>query len=163
MIKNCCYTLLFLLSFCCFGQDYNESVIQDIQKYKIASEGDLYKDITNDIQYIGASDGSLKILITQYAKVISKVASYTLRNIESGMVFTFNSVTDVTLTVPAGLPIGTNISIYQLGAGVVTIIPGTGVTLNHRLNFRRTAGLHAGVGVLSTAQDVYHLTGDLTN
>ncbi len=147
----------------CYGQNYTEVEIAGIHFSKTAGEGDMYKDITNDIQYIGASDGSLKILITKYAKIIHKTGSYTLKEVESGMAFTIESTQDVEFTLPAGTPIGTHISIYQTGDGKITIIGAAGVTVFHRLNYFQTAGKHAGVGVLCTALNTYHLTGDLKN
>lgn len=153
--------LLFFTIYSGFAQDYTESEIATIHRGNLAGEGDLYMDTTNNIQYIGVTDGSLKILITKFAKVIVKTAAYTLKEVESGMAFTFDSTVDINFTLPAGLPIGTHISIYQIGEGKVTIVGATGVIIYHRLAYSQTAGKHAGVGVLATAQNVFHLTGDL--
>ena len=60
------------------------------------------------------------------------------------------------------MPVGYNVSIYQIGTGVVTIQGAAGVTVRHRLLRFKTAGQDAGVGVLSTGTDTYHITGDLT-
>ncbi len=96
------------------------------------------------------------------ATVITKTTSYTLTNNDLGSVFRFNSSSPMTLTIPAGFPIGSNISVYQVGTGQVTIVGAAGVTVRNRLSIFRTAGQDAGVGIMSTDTDVYHITGDLT-
>ena len=91
--------------------------------------------------------------------VVPKTASYALVASDNGKVFTFSSSTDVILTVPTGLPIGFNVSIYQIGAGTVTVSGGT--TILNRLSRFKTAGLSAGAGLIITATNTAHLTGDL--
>ena len=92
--------------------------------------------------------------------VIAKTASYVLTENDNGAVLTFNSSTAMTLTIPSGLPIGYNVSVYQIDTGKVTII-GSGATIKNRLSRFKTAGKNAGVGIVSTSTDVYHLSGDL--
>ncbi|WP_435263339.1 hypothetical protein [Tenacibaculum sp. nBUS_03] len=94
-------------------------------------------------------------------EVINKTASYTLTSADNGKVFTFNTVTDVTLNVSAGLPIGFNISIYQVNTGKVEIIGVGGVTVLNRLSRFKTAGKDAGAGLICTSTNNFHLTGDL--
>lgn len=97
-----------------------------------------------------------------YAPIVApKTANYTLTSQDDGNVITFNSATNVTLTVPAGLPIGFNISIYQIGTGQVTITGAGGVAVRNRLSRFVTAGINAGAGIISTATNVYHVSGDL--
>lgn len=91
--------------------------------------------------------------------VENKTANYALVAADNGKVFTFNSTADVTLTVPTGLPVGYNVSIYQTNTGKV-IISG-GATILNRLSRFKTAGKDAGVGLVATAADIFHLTGDL--
>lgn len=95
------------------------------------------------------------------ATVENKTANYTLTADDNGKVFTFSSATDVTLTVPNGLPVGFNISIYQTNAGQVTIAGAGGVTILNRLSRFKTAGQHAGAGLICTSTNNFHLTGDL--
>ncbi|MCW2119853.1 beta strand repeat-containing protein [Flavobacterium sp. 7A] len=91
--------------------------------------------------------------------VVPKTANYTLVAADNGKVFTFNSAAAVTLTVPTGLTIGYNVSIYQTGIGNVTIAGGA--TILNRLSRFKTAGKDAGVGLIITATNTAHLTGDL--
>ncbi|WP_238527913.1 hypothetical protein [Aquimarina agarivorans] len=93
--------------------------------------------------------------------VVPLTASYTLINSNNTNVLTFDSATDITLTIPTGLPIGYNISIYQIGDGQVTITGAGGVQIKNRLSRFKTAGRDAGVGIISTATNIFHITGDL--
>ena len=95
------------------------------------------------------------------AEVVNRTTNYTLTADDNGKVFTFNSTSDITLTVPSGLPVGFNISIYQTNTGRVTVSGAGGVTIFNRLSRFRTAGQHAGAGLVSTSTNNFHLTGDL--
>jgi len=86
--------------------------------------------------------------------------NYTLTADDDKCVLTFNSNTDVSLRVPKGLPIGYNVSIYQIGKGRVTII-GSGTTIRNRSLRYTTAGLDAAVGILCTGTNTFHVSGDL--
>ena len=92
--------------------------------------------------------------------VLTKSTNYTLVLSDDCAILRFNSGTDVTLTIPSGLPVGFNISIYQVGTGKVSMV-GSGVIVKNRLSRFKTAGKDAGVGAVSTATNVFHLTGDL--
>lgn len=99
--------------------------------------------------------------------VLPLTASYTLTLADSGKVITMTSAEATVITVPSTLPVGYNVSIYQLGAGSVKIT-GSGVTISNRLNRFKTAGPNAGVGLVGTVATVaggnattFHLTGDL--
>ncbi|MEX0273219.1 MAG: hypothetical protein AB3N16_02465 [Flavobacteriaceae bacterium] len=93
--------------------------------------------------------------------VFAKTADYTVVSADGGNVLTFNSSSDVTLTIPSGLPIGFNISVYQIGDGKVSIVGASGVTILNRLSRFKTAGKDAGAGLICTATNIFHLTGDL--
>ena len=100
--------------------------------------------------------------------VLPLTASYTLTLADSGKVITMNNDGPTVITVPSTLPVGYNVSIYQLGAGTVTITGASGVNVVNRLSRFKTAGPNAGVGLVGTAAAVaggnattFHLTGDL--
>ncbi len=93
--------------------------------------------------------------------VETKTGNYTLTPADDGNVLRFNSASNVTLTVPGGLPIGYNVSIYQIGTGKVIITGAGGVTVSNRLSRFRTAGVNAGAGLVCTSNNIFHLTGDL--
>lgn len=93
--------------------------------------------------------------------VFLKTGNYTLLDTDNHNILTFNSATDITLTVPTGLPTGYNVSIYQIGDGKIFISGVSGVTIKNRLLRFKTAGKDAGAGIISTNTNVFHLTGDL--
>lgn len=154
-----CILLLIINSV--FSQNYTPVQIKNISDNKLAFEGDMYLDTVNNVQYIGTTDGNLKVLVPKFVRVINKTAAYTLDWHDSGVVLTFNTAANVVLTVPPGLPIGFNISVYQLGAGNVVFTPGAGVTLSNRLSIFKTSGPGSGAGVVSLGTNIYAVTGDL--
>lgn len=94
------------------------------------------------------------------ATIKALTASYTVVAADNGLIITINNAAATTLTLPSGLPIGFNISVYQIGAGNVTI-SGSGTTIKNRLSRFKTAGLDAGIGIVCTATNTFHVTGDL--
>lgn len=94
------------------------------------------------------------------APIKEVLSNYTLQATDTGHVLKVNSSTDVTITVPSGLPTGFNISIYQYGTGIITF-NGSGTTLFNRSDRFKTAGQHAGVGIVCMTTNEFHLVGDL--
>jgi hypothetical protein len=93
--------------------------------------------------------------------VLTKTVDYTLTIDDNSAVLRFDTISDVTLTIPSGLPVGFNVSIYQVNTGKVLIAAGAGVTVKNRLLRFKTAGIDAGAGIVSTAANTFHITGDL--
>ncbi len=122
------------------------------------AEGTLAFDTTVKKLYVYADTTWKEVLFSP--NVVAKTGDYTLVIGDNANVLTFNSSTPVTLTIPSGFPVGYNVSVYQIGTGKVTIV-GSGTTVLNRLNRFRTAGKDAGIGIVCTATDTYHLTGDL--
>lgn len=97
-----------------------------------------------------------------YAPLVKpQTTDYTLTTLDDGNVLTFNSNSDITLTIPTGLETGFNISLYQIGNGRVTIVGAAGVNVLNRLSRFRTAGTNAGVGIICIAPNTFQVTGDL--
>lgn len=115
-------------------------------------------DLESVMQFNGATWDRLYEAGVQ---ILPKTTDYTVIAQDNGKIFTFDSAVDVTITIPAGLPVGFNISIYQISDGRVTISGDGGVEIKNRLNRFRTAGKDAGVGLVCTATNIFHLTGDL--
>ncbi len=122
-------------------------------------EGALVFD--SDLKKVYQFNGTEWKELLQSPSVFNKTGNYTLVASDNLNILTFNSATDVTLTIPTGLVIGFNVSIYQIGNGKVTITGAGGVTVKNRLSRFKTAGLDAGVGIVCTATNVFHVTGDL--
>ncbi len=133
----------------------------DINAIPIATiqEGALVFD--SDTKKVYQFNGTEWKEFLQSPSVFNKTGNYTLAAGDNLNILTFNSATDVTLTIPAGLVIGFNVSVYQIGNGKVTITGAGGVTVKNRLSRFKTAGLDAGIGIVCTATNVFHVTGDL--
>ena len=163
-MKKILQIILFIFPFVTFATTTDELVqihvltTAEITALSAPVDGTLAFDSTIKKLYVYAN-GTWKPLIFA-AKVIEKTGNYTLTQGDNEAVFTFNSSSAITLTIPSGFPVGYNVSIYQIGTGKVTVV-GSGTSIKNRLSRFRTAGKDAGVGIVSTASDVYHLTGDL--
>ena len=113
--------------------------------------------------YAGATNGWTKLSIAP--NIIDKTADYTLVSSDDGNVITFPGDADYTLTIPAGLPVGFHISVYQkddgaINNGNITIL-GSGATIINRLSNFVTAGDGSGIGIIALEADTYYITGDL--
>jgi hypothetical protein len=70
---------------------------------------------------------------------------------QTGGFFRCTASTGVTVTLPSNLPVGTTLTFGQAGTGQITFVAGAGATLVNRSGHTRTAGQHALVSVLVTA------------
>jgi len=169
MKNNRVYTLVFVVLLC--GTSFVHAIFDGNYLFELQNATNtemnnvptpnrgmmLYNRDENRVYYY---NGTQWVSVMKGALVLPKTASYTLVAADNRAVLTFNSSTPVTLTIPSGFPVGYNVSVYQTGTGKVTIV-GSATTVLNRLNRFRTAGQDAGVGIVSTANNVYHLTGDL--
>lgn len=89
--------------------------------------------------------------------------SYTLVKSDAGKVVEMDKATANNLTVPPAADVawvvGTTIEIYQKGAGQVTVVPGTGVTVRAP-NGLKTANQYSTIGLRLRATNEWVLTGD---
>lgn len=80
-------------------------------------------------------------------------------------VVTFGSGSATTVTVPpnasVAFPVGTQIDCVQLGAGAVTFVGGSGVTVSSLSGNLKIAGQYVGVTLLKTATNTWILMGSL--
>ena len=163
-MKKLLQIILLTVPFVAFATTTDELVqihkltTAEITALSTPSDGTLAFDSSIKKLYVYAN-GMWKPLIFA-AKVVEKTGDYTLVQGDNEAIFTFNSSSAITLTIPSGLPVGYNVSIYQTGTGKITVV-GSGTSIKNRLSRFRTAGKDAGVGIVSTTSDVYHLTGDL--
>jgi hypothetical protein len=88
--------------------------------------------------------------------------TYTLASTDNGNVVTLSNASAITLTVPSGLGAGFGCEIIQLGAGVVTVSAGGGVTVNSYSSLFKTAGQHAAATLIAYAADTFNLSGNLS-
>lgn len=84
---------------------------------------------------------------------------------DAGGFIEFTNASPVAFTIPpnssVAFPIGTRIELRQGGAGVVTITPGVGVTLQSRAAAYASAGQFAICGVKKIATDTWGVMGDV--
>ena len=90
------------------------------------------------MQYLGVDTSQTALTTKGYVDVITINAqtgtTYTLVLADAGALVTLSNAASITLTVPpnasVAYPVGTRIALAQLGAGQVTVAPGSGVTIN---------------------------------
>lgn len=104
-------------------------------------------------------DGTLKDIEQN-----TRVASYTLVLSDAGKVIEMNVGAANNLTVPPDasvpFPIGTVISIEQLGAGKTTIVPGSGVTIRSAGSFMSLKERYSSATLRKRGTDEWVLIGD---
>jgi hypothetical protein len=168
MKNNFIIYLVILISFTTYGQIEGDLLLgltntttAEMNAVNNPIQGSLlYNSDENRVYQFNGTNWD-KLVIKEVPTVELKTTNYTLTANDNGSVFTFNSSVNITLTANAGLPVGFNISIYQLGDGQVTIIGGSGVIIKNRLSRFKTAGKDAGAGLICTENNIFHLTGDL--
>jgi len=117
--------------------------------------------ISSGATFSGAvvSDGGYRI--TSSAINAQSGTTYTLLTSDNGKIITMNNGSAITLTVPAGLPIGFNTTVIQLGAGQVGITASS-TTLNSFEGKLNLAGQHAAASIISYTTNVFNVAGGLT-
>lgn len=102
------------------------------------------------------SGGSTSNLLT----VNNKTANYTLVASDSGKYLTFDSTSNLDLTVPTGLPIGFHVTISQLGTGKVDIVE-SGTVVRNSQGYARTRTQFSVIEILSHNTNAFIAKGDL--
>jgi hypothetical protein len=91
--------------------------------------------------------------------------TYTTVLADDGKLVTCDNASPIALTIPpdssVAFGIGTQINIMQLGAGVVTITAGAGVTLNSAGSKLKTNGQYAVATCCKIATDTWVVVGNL--
>lgn len=92
--------------------------------------------------------------------------TYTTVLTDASKLVSLNNASAVTLTVPPNSSVayatGTQILLYQKGAGQVTVSPGSGVTINARGAANKLYGQHSTATLIKVATDTWVLSGDIT-
>jgi len=92
--------------------------------------------------------------------------TYTLVLTDVAKVISLSNAASITLTVPpnasVAFPTGTQILLYQGGAGDVTITAGAGVTIRSQGTKLKTNGQYSVAGLLKVATDEWVAFGNLT-
>lgn len=98
--------------------------------------------------------------------VTATTTAHTLTLDDAGKAVEVTSATPVDVTIPlnatVALPVGTVVEVYQLGAGQVSIVATSGVTLESRGNLTDLSGQYAVASLRKRATDTWVLAGDLS-
>ena len=91
--------------------------------------------------------------------------SYTLALTDLAKLVTLTNAAGITLTVPpnssVAFPVGTQVLLYQGGAGQVTITPGAGVTVRSEDSRLKITGQYGVAGLIKVATDEWAAFGNL--
>jgi len=92
--------------------------------------------------------------------------AYTLVLTDANKLVEGNNGSAINLTVPpnsgVAFPIGSQVVICQQGAGQITLVPGSGVTLRSRGAALKLNGQYAVATIIKRATDEWYCAGDLT-
>lgn len=164
-MKFILFLFLFTLSFITQAQNYTTSEINTIHTNKTAAEGDIYHDTDLDVFYLGESGGTLIVLtlgtLNPNNLGVAHTSDYTLQESDNGSILEFNSASDITLTVPTGLPPGFQVSITQLGDGQVEVVGASGLVINNPYLLNKTSRKFSKVGIEITSTNLVILSGDV--
>lgn len=86
--------------------------------------------------------------------------SYTLVAADAGRIISCSNGSDITLTVPAGLPTGFTCTFVQLGAGEI-VFTASSTTISNRQSFTKTAGQYAVASITMYSANNFITGGDL--
>jgi len=114
---------------------------------------------------IAVNDGSDTITISQGAVTSQAGTSYTAVLGDANTYIRFSNASAVSFTIPpnssAAFPVGTVIEVEQAGAGALSFVAGSGVTLNSRSSDLTLAGQYAVAFAKKVATDTWTVNGDL--
>lgn len=90
---------------------------------------------------------------------------YTFQLLDAGTIVEISNAGAINVIVPpnasVAFPLGALLEVYQAGAGQVTIVAGTGVTLRSDANKVKTTGQYATIGLRQRVIDEWVISGDL--
>lgn len=106
------------------------------------------------------------LLVPQAQSVNAQTGTtYTLVAGDAGKLVTLSNASAITLTVPqdsdATIAVGTYVDLYQLGAGQVTVVAGTGATLRVSGLTAKARAQYSRLGVQKVSANTWSLFGDL--
>lgn len=99
---------------------------------------------------------------TETYLVSTKTAAYTLTANDNGNIIEVDTTSgSITITVPAGLPVGFQVAIVNVGANSVVLAAGTGATLN-AVGLNLTSQWTSAAVYRRATADTYIAFGDLS-
>ena len=108
------------------------------------------------------SDGKVKADQASSSLVwIETAGSTTLQATDMGKTLVCNHTGAITITIPSGLPAGSEVELIRWNSGTVTVSPGSGVELRSANNLRSIADQYGSVGLKQITTNIWVLTGSL--
>lgn len=127
------------------------------------SEAYVDGDVLSAADYNATNEGVNDLAIAQFNAQTG--TSYTLVLTDAAKLVTLTNAAAITLTVPpnasVAFPIGTQILLYQGGAGAVTVAAGAGVTIRAEGAKDEIVGQYAVAALLKLATDEWVLFGNI--
>ncbi len=121
-----------------------------VERMRLDVSGNLSGSTTNTLSGFGAQiyniSTGIQISVTDNSEVIKSDAA-----------------SAITITIPAGLPLGFNCMVLQYGTGQITFAGASGVTLINRNSYNKTIGQYALVTILHIGSNNVILSGELSN
>lgn len=131
-------------------------------------------EVSNQVTAVINSKGAVNGIATLNSggKVVASQACSALAWIETsgattltesnmGQTLICNHASDITITVPTGLPLNSEVELIRWNTGAVSISPASGVTLYSANDLRNIANRYGAAGLKHIATNIWVLTGDL--
>lgn len=127
------------------------------------SEAYVDGDVLSAADYNATNEGVNDLAIATFNAQTG--TTYTLALTDVAKLVTLTNASPITLTVPpnssVAFPIGSQVLLYQGGAGLVTISPGAGVTIRSQGSKLKLFGQYAVGGIVKVATDEWVTFGNL--
>ena len=147
--------------------DYTQKKYVDTH---IADTASVLRGLIPDVSNFITSSTLADSLAKKTNKLISfntYTTSDTLRLSDADKVIEMNVGTANNLVIPNysdyAFPVGTQITLIQIGAGQTTLIPASGVTVRSASSKRKLSGQFSGATLIEKAINEWYLFGDITN
>ncbi|QXO14417.1 hypothetical protein SEA_FUGAX_39 [Gordonia phage Fugax] len=105
------------------------------------------------------------VLAAQLVTINAQTGAYTLVTTDANKAVEVTSAAAVNVTIPTnasvGFPIGTVIEVDQMGAGKVTIVGASGVTVQSAVATPTSRAQYSALVLRKRAADLWLVTGDL--
>jgi len=129
------------------------------------SEAYVDGDVLSAADYNATNEGVNDLAIATFNAQTG--TSYTLALTDGAKLVTLTNAAAITLTVPpnssVAFPIGSQVLLYQGGAGQVTITPGAGVTVRSQGSKLKINGQYGIAGLVKVATDEWAAFGNVVS
>lgn len=121
-------------------------------RFRNANTADLTWNPTAN-RSISLPDGDGALMLADASNLVPSInfqtgTSYLLQATDRGRPIEILNANPITVTLPNNLPVGFTATIYQGGAGQITLSPASGALLRHRQSHTKTAGQWAAISLL---------------